>query len=246
MSKGIVSKILEHPDKDEILSKLLSDVPITDIYEFLKARYIGPDEQKFIISEKSLSTFKKEYLDIYQIMRDDIAKTKSNMTTSQEQLEFEIQGSPAYHKALEKYINSEVDIKTIIKKLVVNAETRIAEIYDIIREDPRNIKIDRTLIEWFNTLAGILEKYDTILNGNPEQINIQNNINIQVLDKHINVVYDIIREILAKLDYEVSLQFVDMFNEAMAKLKNEQISNLSIETRLAEANKLSDQMLKLQ
>src|ERR1700733_14623072 len=231
---NIANRIISHPDKEEIIAKMLSSVSNTDIAEWLNAKYNQITEKKFIFSEKSLSIFQKEYLDFYTIMKDDLTKSKSNLTAP-EQLQQEIQGTPAYHKALEKYADSEVDIKTMLKKLVVNAETRISQMFDIIQSDPDNFKGDRTLIEWFNTIGTILEKYDAILNGAPDQINIQNNINIQVVDDHINVVYNIIKEILSNLDYDTSLLFIDRFNEEMKKLKSKPDVILPIDERMKEA-----------
>lgn len=224
MSKNIALKILEHPDKDEIITKLLSNAPATDIHEWLEAKYVNVGEKKFVLSDKVISTFQKEYLDIYSIIKDDIAKARVNKLTPEEELKLQIQGSPQYHRALETYINNDVDVKVIVRRAVAAIETRAAQVFDQIQEDPRNTKIDRTLIEWFNTLTTVLEKYDTILNGNPDQINIQNNINIQLVDEHINVVYNVIKEILSKLDYDTSLLFIEMFNDAMKNLKKQQES----------------------
>lgn len=230
---NVVEKILYHPDKDEILTKLLCSVSSNDISEWLEAKY-SDNEKKFRISKKDIDLFKDDYLDIYSIIKDDLSKTKSNISASDE-LQLEIQGSPHYHKALEKYIDTEIDIKTIVKKLVLNIETRASQIFDILQNDPENFKSDRVLIEWFNTLTTLLEKYDTILNGNPDQINIQNNINIQVVDNHINVIYNLIKDILYKLDYDTSLVFIEMFNEAMKELKiEESIPTLPPEIRLDE------------
>jgi hypothetical protein len=237
--ENIAKRFLKHPDKDEIISKLLAGRSSADIAEWLKAKYNPATEKVFIFSEKYITSFKDEYLDFYTIMREDLEKTKSNITASQ-QLQTEIQGTSAYHTALEKYADKEVDIKSIIKKLVVNAELRLSQMFDLMQEDTYNFKPDRTLIEWFNTLTNILEKYDTILNGSPDQINIQNNINIQVVDEHINVVYNIIKEILAKLDYDTSLLFIDMFNEEMKKLKPKDMAPIPVEARLQEATLLSE------
>lgn len=234
-----VELILSHPDKPEIINKLLSGVSASDIHEWLESKYINVGEKKFVLSDKTIYTFEKEYLDIYSIIKDDIAKSKNNLT-AEEELKLEIQGSPTYHKALERYANNEVDIKMTVKKMVATIETRAAQVFDQIQEDPRNIKMDRTLIEWFNTLTALLEKYDVILNGNPDQINIQNNINIQIVDDHINVVYNVIKDILSKLDYDTSLLFIEMFNDAMKNLKSsEQNVILPQEVRLAALDDLS-------
>lgn len=237
--ENIAKRFLKHPDKDEIISKLLAGISSADIAEWLRAKYNPLTEKTFIFSEKYITSFKDEYLDFYTAMRQDLEKTKSNITAT-EQIQMEIQGTPAYHKALEKYTDKEVDVKLIIKKLVVNAELRLSQMFDMMQEDPYNFKPDRTIIEWFNTLMNILEKYDGVLNGSPDQINIQNNINIQVVDDHINVIFNIIKEILTKLDYDTSLLFIDMYNEEIKKIKSTSPTQLPVETRLKEATMLSE------
>jgi hypothetical protein len=236
----VCENILNHPDKEEIINKMLSGISIADINEWLKFKYVSVSEEKFVLSEKVLTSFKKDYLDIYSIIKEDLSKSKSNLSAPEE-LREEIQGSQKYHKILEKYANAEVDIKQTVKKCVVAIETRASQVFDQIQEDPRNFRNDNILIEWFNTLTGVLEKYDQILNGNPEQINIQNNINIQIVDKHINVVYNIIKEILTKLDYDTSLLFIDMFNDAMKNLKSDD-NMISLENRLNEAKIMSEKI----
>ena len=240
---NIAIKILEHPDKDEIISKLLSGTPVADIHEWLTSKYINEGEDKFVLSQKVISTFKKDYLDMYNAIRDDLTKTKTSQLSPETQLGLEVQGSPTYRKTLEKYLDSELDIKILAKRSLAAMESRIEQIFDLIQEDPRNIKIDRTLIEWFNTFNALMEKYDTIQNGSLENINIQNNINIQVLDEHINVVYKIIKDILSKLDYDTSLVFIDMFNEEMQKIKPQEKESLPLDVRLTEVKLMNETVL---
>jgi hypothetical protein len=243
MSKNIATKILEHPDKDEIISKLIAGISTADIHEGLAAKYVNVGENKFILSEKVLSSFQKDYLDFYTAIKEDLEKTKIQRLTPEEELKLEVQGNPTYRKTLEKYLESELDIKVMVKRVLATIETRIEQMYDLIQEDPRNIKIDRTLIEWFNTLISLLEKYDQIQNGNLEQVNIQNNINIQILDDRINLIYKLIRDVLAKLDYDTSLAFIDMFNEEMQKIQLEGDKEvLPLETRMTEAQLLSQKI----
>jgi hypothetical protein len=234
----IAEKVIHHPDKSEIISKIAIGQPSIDIEEWIKSKYDELNEKQFILSKKDIDTFRDNYFDFYQTISNDLSVVSNNRSTEL-QLQDDVQGSPAYHRALEKYLDNEIDIKAMAKKMVVNVEARISQMFDIIQEDPRNFKADRTLIEYFNSLAAMLEKYDAILNGSPEQINIQNNINIQVVDKHINVVYDIIREILEKLDYDTSLLFIEMFNERMKSIKSVD-ELLNQEDRLQEAKILSE------
>jgi len=230
MSKDIAQKILDHPDRDEIIAKLVAGVAVSDIHEWLDSKYESVGEKKFALSAKIITTFQKDYLDFYNTIREDLMKTKS--VSASEALMTEVQGSVTYKKALETYLNSEVDIRLMVKQALAAIEFRTAQVFDQIQDDPQNVKIDRTLIEWFNTLSVLMEKYDGIQNGNIENINIQNNINIQVVDKHINIIYDIIKEILTRLDYDTSLMFIDMFNDAMEKLELPETA--PIEERLLE------------
>jgi hypothetical protein len=242
VKENIALSIKNHPDFEEILCKLIQNADIKDIHEWLESKYDIVNEKKFIISVKSLKTFKDDYLDFYTSIKEDLVKTKHNIS-AEEELKMQIQGTPAYHTALEKYTNTEMDIKLIAKRLAAAIETRVEQVFDLIQEDPRNIKMDRTLIEWFNMFFQYIKDFEQIQTGAPEQINIQNNINIQVIDDHINVVYEIIKDILSKLDYDTSLEFINMFNERMQKIKTPTIIPLPIDVRLEAAQKIEDTII---
>src|SRR5258708_1439300 len=235
---NIAKKIMDHPDSQEILTKLIAEVSSSDISEWLCAKYLD-NEKKFRFSKKEIDLFKDNYLDFYTIIRNDVASVK--LGSAEDQLNIELQKSPEYHKALEKYIDNEVDIKTTIKKMIVNIELRASQVFDSIQNDQENTKGDRILIEWFNTLVTVLEKYNDIVNFTPEQINIQNNIIIQLVDNNLHLVSNIIKEFLSKPDYNTSLLFIEMFNEEMKKLKGpDDKIILPQEVRMVEAKVLNE------
>lgn len=214
-------------------------VPPKEIREWLQAKYTGVGEKKFILSEKDISSFQKNYLDFYLKMKQDLLYVQEQKS-SEDQLSESLQNNPTYLKKLEEYADTEVDIKLMIKRMVVNIEHRAAQVFDMIQADHENMKMDRSLVEWFNLLLTTIEKFDKILNGSPDQVNIQNNINIQVVDQHINVVYNVIKDILSKLDYDTSIMFIDMFNEEMKKIKPVNNEATPAEIRLEEVKKLSE------
>lgn len=239
----VAEQVINHPDKEEIIAKIAMGQSSVDVEEWIKTKYDSINEKQFILSKKDIDIFRDNYFDFYQKISSDLTVIKNN-NSSITDLRDEVQGSESYHRALEKYMDNEIDIKEMLKKLAVNAQTRISQMFDIIQEDPRNFKADRTLIEWFNTMVGMLEKYDNILNGSPEQINIQNNINIQVVDKHINMVFDTIGEVLAQIDYDASLLFIERFNERMKTMKSDDDNNnQSQEVRLQDAKILSETII---
>jgi hypothetical protein len=204
-----------------------------------KAVLSHPDKDEIITN---LTVFKEEYLDIYSTIREDLLKTQFNLAVAPDEALEEIQGNEAYKKKLLDIADKELDIKVVIKRLVVSIEHRAEQVFDHIQRDPRNTKMDRTLIEWFTLLLNTLEKFDLVSNGNPEHVTIQNNINIQLVDNHINMVYGVIREILAQLDYETSLLFTELFTKRLAELKSETGAILPTEQRLEAAYSVEGQI----
>lgn len=239
--KQDIGKIIyEHPDREEIITKLASDASSADIAEWLAAKYDTLSERKFSLSEKVIQKFREDYLDFYSIMKNDLgAITKPNIA---QELQASIDSNPKYKQALQKYAETEIDLKTIVKQLVSLIEVRMEQVFDTIQDDPRNFRGDRTLLEYFSALNDAVANANEILNGSPDQVNIQNNINIQVLDKHMNLVFTIIKEILEELDYDTSLAFIDKFNERLNALKAEEIP--AIEERLQEAQVLTSTIEK--
>lgn len=243
MNKNALKKILDHPDRDEIISKLVIGIPPKDIFEWLQAKYTNVSEVKFVIAEKSISSFQKNYLDIYKTIQEDLAKTKTALATNtQEDLSLNINNLPAYKHILLQTANEELDIRKIVKQLSFAIESRLSQVFDAIQEDPRNIntRIDRLLIDYAEVLGNILEKYYKFTEL-PTDNTMQHNVTIQVVDQHISVFYDAIKEVLAQMDLESSLYFMELFNEKINKLKQTPEKEIApTEVRLAEAKLLQE------
>lgn len=240
-----IKKILEHPDFQEIISKLLLDHPVNEIHDWLKEKYSSVKEAKLVISEKNLKEFKDKYLDIYSHIKEDLLKTKqisaSDLVIGSE-VSLAIKNNKEYKNKILELAGQEVDLKKMITNMLVAIETRAGQVFDSIQENPDSIKADRVLIEWFDTLGNMLEKYNKLVNQAPDQI-IQHNITYQVVDQHISVFQEVIRDVLSQMDLETSLYFMEVFNEKMAKLKPgdmQQEKPLPIEQRLAEAKILNE------
>lgn len=246
MNKNALKKILEHPDKDEIISKLIMGKPAEEIYEWLKHKYTNVSENKFVIAEKSIKSFKDNYLDLYSIIQEDLVKTKSAIANNTEDnVQLSIKNLPAYKDMLLQTANEELDIRRIIKKLCLAIETRVSQVFDEIQADPNNIntKVDRLLIDYAEVLGNILEKCYKFTESPTSQI-VQNNVTLQFVDQHISVFHDVIKEVLSQMDLETSLYFMEIFNERMSKLKAPNKEIISSEMRLAEAKLLNETINK--
>jgi hypothetical protein len=235
-SKSIVEKIYNHPDREEIISKLLMDEDPKTIAEWLNAKYCEVEDRNFQLPVRVIADFKKNNLDFYTIMKNDLGIVK-HQQDPQAAITSEIVGSSAYKKSLEKYVNSEININAMISGALAAVQSRTEQVFNELALDPSNFKFDRVLIEWFTVLKDLIGECHKI-NNPVDNIHIANqtNINIAVLDTHINTIYDIIREILSDLDYDTSIKFIEIFNERMTALKaSENVNVIPVEHRLAEA-----------
>jgi len=246
MNKNALQKIFEHPDKDEIISKLIIGISSKDIHDWLKSKYSGVSQTKFVIGEKSLNSFKDNYLDIYNLIQNDILKTKQNKSQNlEEDIDLAIRNNNTYKSKLLEIADKEIDVRKIISNLCVAIETRLAQVFDEIQQDPRNIntRVDRLLIEYAEVLGSILEKYYKFTEAPANQL-IQNNITLHVVDQHISVFHDVIKDILSHMDLETSLYFMDIFNKKMEKLKQPDKNTINTDMKLAEVHLLNETINK--
>jgi hypothetical protein len=240
--QNILTKILEHPDKDEIISKLIIGVEPKEINEWLKFKYINVHESKFILTEKLVKTFKDEYLNIYNDIKEDLIKSKNSINNLEDEINLSIKGNKKYKETIMGLAGKELDVKNIIIDMIRKIEFRANQVFDNIQEDPDNFKADRILIEWFDKLGTILEKYHKLVLGAPDQV-IQHNITVQVIDQHIAVFHDTIKEILSVIDLETSMLFMEKFEQNISKLKSimpDQTAPIPVDVRLLEAQNINE------
>ena len=238
-------KILEHPDVQELISKLILDMPEVDINSWLKAKYSATSETKFVISVPALKNFKDNYIDIYTHINNDIQATRQSLTkTTAEETKLSLNDNSEYRKKMLELVDNELDIKKMCGTLLLGVEARLANIYDLVMADPQNIdtRVDRVLIEYMNTFSNVMDKYFKFTTDNEVNVNINHSGTIQHIDSHVNLLQDCIRETLAELDLETSFKFLEKFNEKMSALKlvEPTVVQQTTATRLAETKLLSE------
>jgi len=248
MNKNMLQRIIDNPDKNEIISKLSSGISEDDVSAWLSSKYSNVHEKRFVLTERNLKSFKDNFLDTYTVIRDDLLKTKANMTLAPgEQLALSVKKNSAYKDLLTRTANEELDIRQIIKRLAAAIEERLSLTFDRLTEENNvNIKIDTLFMEQVNTLSGVLEKYYKFTEMPQAQGQTINNTNITVslIDEHITFFHDIFREMLTHLDTDKSLYLIELFNEKFSKLKQPSKDIIPAEMRLAEAKMLSETINK--
>lgn len=244
-----LDKILEHPDKDEIISKLIIDVAEYDISSWLKTKYDGDDSgKKFILSESSLKDFKSNYLDIYSKIKDDILKVKN--LSSGEKLELALQNNNAYKNIVMKTAETKLDIEEKIIRLVNAIEERAAEVFNEMQGRGIDFKRDEVLIKYFDLLGSQLERYYNMRDREESkklQADVVNNNTTNVtivLDQQVNNFYQIFKEILETLDFQTSMRCMEMFTEKLSKLKQLNTKELTLNQEIAEVASIDAKIQK--
>lgn len=238
-------QILSHPDFQEILGRMLSDIPPKEIWDWLKEKY--PSQKQLIPSQKALTVFRNEYMDFYSIIREDLLKKQIHLALNEPEEDSSIvKNNKAYQAKLAEYLDKEIDIRVVMAKLVAKIEHRSEVLFDQLSANPNNAKIDKTIVDYLNLLFQICQNYQSIYDGPKEQVNIQNNISIQMVDTHINLIQDTIREILTQLDYESSLLFTELFTKKLAELRPPEQALLPVDKRLEGVYSLENQVTKFE
>lgn len=233
------AKLIEHPDKDKIISKLLEGVLPKDVQNWLKGKY--PDKKNLVLPINMMDEFIKSNFTNYQDQfNKDLAILKNE---SRMEMELKVSSSllnnKTYQERMIEYADKKIDIEKTYESMIHMAMDRAIQVFDKIQENPSSAKPDYVLVKWFETIFNGLEKFDKHKNSAPEQI-INNNYTIQYFDKTNAFYQEIIREILADLDPDTSLRLMDKINAKFRSLQSPDEKQINIDEQLSEVKLLAE------
>ncbi len=220
MSAATVKKLLAHPDKDEIISKLLSGFAAKDVAEWLKSKYSTPD---MLISASALKAFADEQMNLYEAFDAHYKQVQSAVKKSDEQalaeLSLDVKKSAKYKERLIELADNKLDTKRMIERAVLALEEHVGNIWDMIQEDPNNtLRHTKALTEAFDKFGSWIDRHAKLVEAKPDQV-IQHNVSIEHIDKQADIFQEAIKEALSEFDTDVSLRFVQSLNEKLKALK---------------------------
>jgi len=241
------SKILEHPDCDEIISKLTHGVQPKDISDWLKIKYSEKEQTHLRLSTKILKDFLEGHLDLYKEIEQDILAAKTGQKI-QKVVSASLKNNKMYQERIQEVAeelgNNEINIYKYLGEMCVIGRQRIEQVFDKIQQNPENFKPDYVLIKWMETIGNMFEKYDKMVNNRPDQI-IQHNVTIQVMDQYVASMQDAVRETLAEIDPESAFLFIERFGEKIEGMDlPEELRTIPQEKRLAEVKLLHEKISK--
>lgn len=223
------SEILSHPDKEEIISRLIDGTQPSSVNRWLRLKYKDSNQKHLHVPTKLLEQFSKSsFLDFKSQFAQDINAVKASGGTLDKQVSSSLLNSKTYQERVAEYAQDQIDIKKMYVTSIQLMMDRAIQVFDKIQENPSVVgKAEYTLIKWFEQIFSVLEKYDRHANSAPDQI-IQHNYTVQYVDQQAAILQDIVREVISELDPEISMKFIDKLNRRISEAKSEmnRLSNI--------------------
>jgi hypothetical protein len=211
------SKLLTHPDKIEIVDKLINGDKPKDVATYLKLKYSAPNQKHLVLSATLLQEFVDSKLDLYGQLDKDIKDYKDGKFKYKEMSE-SLVNNRTYQQRLAELADVEIDLKKTFERMIKLMEQRFEQIFDRTQMNPTTTKNDHVLVKIHDSLMLAIDKYDKHINNRPDQV-IQHNHSVQLLDQSINVFQDAVREVLVELSPEEASRFMELLSDKLEKLK---------------------------
>ena len=217
------AKVLNHPDKEKIIEKLLSGESVKEIESWLEKKY--PRSKRLHISYMTLQKFRSENLNIKGDVLEDIKNKKTEIDKKNLEIETKmiVQSSNAYQKKIDEIASSELDVTRRLLEMDRLVNSRI-EYYFNLLETGGSIKEDRIFLEYVNTMKSLMQDWKKYIEGVADK-KIEHNININVVNEQAKILKETILEILKEMDPKLIPLFVDRVSYRMKQLDVYQDSN---------------------
>lgn len=209
------SSILNHPKRNEIVSKILEGTSAKDISNWLKTLFNDKDELHLRLSQKIIEQFaKSDFLNYEKKLNSDLSAVASGDQTVINSLK----NNKTWKQRIDNLLEERVDIKDRLNKMELLVRDRMEQVFDSIQSNPQGTRGDHVLIKYFEHYLKLLETYNKTINLAPDMI-IQHNHTVEYIDKRTSFLQDAIYEVLEEMDPLFATTFLDKLNTKLATLQ---------------------------
>lgn len=211
------AKILKHQDINQIIDRLSQGDSVRDVSAWLKEKY--PNDKDKHISHAVLDGFRREHLNVYGTVLEDIKNTivKVEQEEINTNLREIIKKNKTYEEKLQEVVDTQIDYKVKLHQLMNVMETRFGQLFDLTQNDPRNMKPDKAMSEWAKNMLEVIREIRKI-DGAPDQV-IHHNVTVQAIDEQVSIFQQAFINTVSKYDIELASKIIDDFNNNIKILK---------------------------
>lgn len=212
------SKVLRHPDKEEVIKKLLNGESVKEVEEWLKKKH--PRQKRLHVSYMTLQKFRAEHLNIKGEVLEDIRNKRLQQDKEDVEVaaKIAIANSPHYQDKLNQIVSQEIDVARRLVEMDKLISSRIEHYYNVLATGG-SMKEDRIFIDYINTLKGIMQDWKKYIEGVADK-KIEHNVSVQVVDSQVNIIKEAVYEVLEELSPELVPIFIDKLGKKVLSLNH--------------------------
>ena len=212
-------KVLNHPNKEDIIKMLLEGESVKGVESWLKEKY--PRKKRMHISYMTLQKFRTEHLNLRGEVLDDIKNRRVEVSkeASEAEARMIVKNSSAYQQKIEEIASGELDVTRRLLEMDSLVNSRIEYYYNVLQTGG-SIKEDKIFLEYINTMKSLMQDWKKYIEGVADQ-KIEHNININVINEQARILRESVMEILYKMDPDLIPVFMDALNRRMNNIDGE-------------------------
>lgn len=222
-------KILNHPDKEDLIRLLLEGESVKEVERWLKTKY--PRTKRLHVSYMTLQKFRSENLNLKGDVLDDI-KTR-RVEVDKESLDAEtkmvIHNSSAYQRKIEEIATEKLDVSRRLLEMDSLINSRLEFYYNML-QNGGSLREDKIFIEYINTMKGLMQDWKKYVEGIADK-RVEHNININVVNEQARILKETVIDVLAEISPDLITVFVDklenktrMLEGSISEIEGEVIS----------------------
>lgn len=210
------NKVFKHPEKEEIIKKLLNGESVKNLEAWLKKKH--PKKRSLWISYATLQKFRKDHLHLEGDVLEDIkaARKEQDLTSKELEAKAIIASSSAYQQKIKEIVSNELDGNRKILEMITLVGSRL-EYYFNMLQTTGTIREDRMFIELLNTQRGLVQDWKKYVDGVADK-KIEHNISLNVVNEQVTVLKNIVFEVLQDLDPKMIPVFIDKVNSRLSDM----------------------------
>lgn len=236
-------KILDHPEVQGIIDKLMMGETPKDVSSYLKHKYDKPDENHLRLSASLLDKFLKNYCNTSDFMNKMVKDEKNGALDKQ--IADSLLNNKTWKERLANLTDEKIDIEKRLIQQIHIMDVRAEQIFDKIQENPGSTKLDYVMTKYFELSTMLLEKADKIINKAPDQ-RIEHVHTVQMVEQQSAVFQNAIRRVIARLEPDRANEFMELLAEEMSELKSPQLeAPVTVASSQKEVTKVEEKALEL-
>lgn len=235
-------KILDHPEVQGIIDKLMMGEKPKEVSAYLKHKYSKPDENHLRLSASLLEQFVKNYCNTSDFMTKMVNDEKSGKLDKQ--IADSLLNNATWKERLAELADDKIDVEKKLIQQIHMMDVRAEQIFDKIQENPGSTKLDYVMTKYFELSTTLLEKADKIINKSPDQ-RIEHVHTVQMVEEQSAALQNAIRRVIARLDPDRANEFMELLGEELSNVSVPVETQVTLPEAKKEVFKIEDKAASL-